>query len=300
MIEIAPNIAHALQTGQPVVALETCLIAHGLPYPTNFQVAMQCQDIIDQAGAHAATTGIVAGRPKVGLTEQEIHAFANRTGILKTNISNLAWVMTRQAWGATTVSATVKLANRVGIKIVVTGGIGGVHRQVEASFDISADLTVLAETPMIIVCSGAKSILDLPKTVEYLETAGVPLIGFGTDRFPAFYCRSSGITLDLCASTPQEVIQMSRVHWSIGNHSAIVVAVPIPQESEIPFSEIEEAISKALAKARQAHITGTRLTPFLLSEIEQATAGRSLDANVALLLNNAHVAAELAKAWSYT
>lgn len=298
MIEIASNIAHALQTGQPVVALETSLIAHGLPYPTNFRVAMQCQEVIHQAGAYAATIGIAAGRPKIGLTEQEIHAFANRTGVLKTSISNLAWVITRQAWGATTVSATVRLADRVGIKILATGGIGGVHRDVQASLDISADLPILAETPMIIVCSGAKSILDLPKTVEYLETAGVPIIGFRTEELPAFFSRSSGIALDLHVSTTQEVIQLSRAHWSMGNRSAIVVAVPIPSESEIPFREIEEALTQALKKAKHAHIMGARLTPFLLSEIEHATAGRSLDANVALLLNNAHVAAELAKAWS--
>jgi pseudouridine-5'-phosphate glycosidase len=298
LIELSPDIAYALQTGQPVVALETSVIANGLPQPVNLEVAMQCQDIIRRTGATAATIGIVAGRPKIGLTDQEIHAFAHRSGIIKTNISNLAWVITRQAWGATTVSATMKLASRVGIKIFATGGIGGVHRDAEKTFDISADLPVLAETPMMIICSGAKSILDLPKTFEYLETAGVPVIGFRTDQFPAFFCRSSGIFVDLSTSSSEEVVEICHTHWNTGNRSAVIVAVPIPPESEIPHAEIEGAISHALNKARQANISGTDLTPFLLSEIEQATAGRSLRANMALLLNNARVAAELANAWS--
>lgn len=298
MIHLAPPIAEALAAGQPVVALETAVIAHGLPHPINLEVAIRAQETIRQCGAHAATVGIVAGQPRIGLTETEIEVFARQKGIVKTNISNLAWVITRQAWGATTVSASLKLAHRIGIKVFATGGIGGVHRDVGKTFDISSDLTVLAETPMMVVCSGAKAILDVPKTFEYLETLGVPVIGYQIDQFPAFFSRTSGITLDMSASTPEEVIGISQAHWAAGNRSAVIVAVPIPQESEIPQTEIELALSQALAEAERVHISGKDITPFLLSQIEKVTAGRSLKANVALILNNVRVAAELSRTWA--
>lgn len=300
MIHLSPHIAQALRDGQPVVALETAVIAHGLPPPVNLELAVQSQETIRQHGAHAATIGIVAGRPMVGLTPEEIEVFARQTGIVKTNISNLAWVITRQAWGATTVSASLKLAHRIGIKVFATGGIGGVHRNVGETFDVSSDLTVLAETPMIAVCSGAKVILDLPKTFEHLETLGVPVIGYQTDQFPAFFSRTSGITLEMRASTPEEVIDISQAHWAAGNRSAVVVAVPVPPESEIHRAEMEAAVSQALAEAERTNTTGKDITPFLLSQIEKVTAGHSLKANVDLILNNVRVAAELSRVWTQT
>jgi len=298
LIYLSPHIAEALGTGQPVVALETAVVAHGLPHPINLELAIQAQEIIRQHGAHAATIGIVAGRPRVGLTPEEIEVFARQKGVVKTNISNLAWVITRQAWGATTVSASLKLAHRIGIKVLATGGIGGVHRNVEQTFDISSDLSVLAETPMMVVCSGAKAILDLPKTFEHLETLGVPVIGYQTDQFPAFFSRISGIALEMKASTLEEVIEVSQTHWAAGNRSGVIVAVPIPKESEIPQVQIEAAVSHALAEAERINIFGKDMTPFLLSEIEKVTAGRSLKANVDLILNNVRVAAELSQLWA--
>lgn len=300
MIDLAPHIAEALATGQPVVALESALIAHGLPQPINLELAVQAQEIIRQHGAHAATIGIVAGRPKIGLTEKEIEVFALQKGMVKTNISNLAWVITRQAWGATTVSASLKLAHHVGIKVLATGGLGGVHRDVGETFDISSDLTVLAETPIMVVCSGAKAILDLPKTFEYLETMGVPVIGYQTDQFPAFFSRMSGIRLEMSTSTLDQIIAVSQAHWAAGSRSAVVIAVPIPEESDIPQQEIEAALSHALAEAERASISGKAITPFVLSQIEKVTAGRSLKANVTLILNNVRVAAELSQAWVHS
>jgi pseudouridine-5'-phosphate glycosidase len=300
LIDLAPHIAEALATGQPVVALESALIAHGLPQPINLELAVQAQEIIRQHGAHAATIGIVAGRPKIGLTEKEIEVFALQKGMVKTNISNLAWVITRQAWGATTVSASLKLAHHVGIKVLATGGLGGVHRDVGETFDISSDLTVLAETPIMVVCSGAKAILDLPKTFEYLETMGVPVIGYQTDQFPAFFSRMSGIRLEMSTSTLDQIIAVSQAHWAAGSRSAVVIAVPIPEESDIPQQEIEAALSHALAEAERASISGKAITPFVLSQIEKVTAGRSLKANVTLILNNVRVAAELSQAWVHS
>jgi pseudouridine-5'-phosphate glycosidase len=298
LIHLSPHIAEALRDGQPVVALETAVIAHGLPQPVNLELAIQSQETIRQHGARAATIGIVAGRPKIGLTPEEIEVFARQTGIVKTNISNLAWVITRQAWGATTVSASLKLAHRMGIKDFATGGIGGVHRHVGETFDVSSDLTVLAETPMVVVCSGAKVILDLPKTFEHLETLGVPVIGYQTDQFPAFFSRTSGITLEMNASTPKEVMDISQAHWAAGNRSAVIVAVPVPPESEIHQVEIEAVVSQALAEAERLNISGKGVTPFLLSQIERVTAGRSLKANVDLILSNVCVAAELSRVWT--
>lgn len=299
-MHIAPHIARAVASGAPVVALETALIAHGLPPPFNLEVALQAEDLIRQGGAQPATIGVVAGRPTIGLTADEINLFANREGILKTNISNLAWTITRQAWGGTTVSATMKLAYRAGIRVLMTGGIGGVHRGVEKTWDISSDLPVLAETPMFVVCSGTKAILDVRKTFEYLETMGVPVIGYQTDQFPAFFSRTSGVKLDMMAATLEEAVRVGQTHWATGHHSAVIVAVPIPSEAEIPQPEVEAALSHALAEAEQAQVVGKALTPYLLSTIEKLTAGRSLRANVALLLHNAQVAAALSRTWANT
>jgi pseudouridine-5'-phosphate glycosidase len=293
MIHLAPSIAEALNTGKPIVALETAVIAHGLPPPINLEVALQLEEAIQAHGAAAATIGIVSGRPTIGLTRDEIEAFANRAGIVKTNLSNFAWVITRQAWGATTVSASLKLADRVGIKVLATGGIGGVHRDVAETWDVSSDLTVLAATPMIVVCSGAKAILDLPKTVEYLETLGVPVIGYETNEFPAFFARRSGINLEVTASSPEEAVKIAKAHWAADNGTAVVLTVPVPEEAELPHVEVEAALTEALAEADRSQISGKAMTPFLLSQMEKLTAGRSLKANVALLLNNAVVAAKV-------
>jgi pseudouridine-5'-phosphate glycosidase len=300
MIHIAPSIAEALSSRRPVVALETAVIAHGLPPPINLEVATRAEEIIHAQGAVAATVGIVAGRPTVGLTREEIEAFAKREGIVKTNLSNFAWAVTRQAWGATTVSASLKLAERAGIKVFATGGIGGVHRDAAQTWDVSSDLTVLADTPMLVVCAGVKSILDVPKTIEHLETLGVPVIGYETRSWPAFFTRNTGIKLEVTTSSPEEVVSIAQAHWSAGNTTAVLLAVPVPEEAEVPHSQVEAALTQALAEADRLRISGKAITPFLLSQMETLTAGRSLKANVALLLNNADVAAKVSCAMART
>lgn len=298
-VRIAEQVSRAISEQTPVVALESTVIAHGLPHPLNLKTALACEEAIRQRGVTPATIGIVDGVPTVGLSEDEISYFATGHApdgcrIEKVGLNNLAGVMLKRGWGATTVASTLQLAHGVGIRVFSTGGIGGVHRGAGKSFDISADLTALSETPLICVCAGAKAILDLPKTLEYLETLGVPIIGYHTEEFPAFYSRGSGLAVDIRVETPDEAVEIAERHWRMGSRTAVLVCVPIPGEFEIPVAEITAATEEAMARSAAHNVRGKALTPLLLLEMEKLTGGKTLDANRALLVNNAEVAALVA------
>jgi pseudouridylate synthase len=291
---LSPAIARAGVNGTATVALESTVIAHGLPAPHNLELARDCEAIVRAAGAEPATIGIVAGQTVIGLDDEQLRAMAARNDVAKVNLSNLAQVLTEAKWGATTVAASLCLAHRAGLRVFATGGIGGVHRGAGESFDISADLTALARFPLITVCAGAKAILDLPKTMEALETLGVPVVGYQTNELPAFYSRTSGINLDIRADTPAQIATLANTHWELGNTSAILVVNPVPEADEILAPEIADVIEESLAAAQQQSISGKAVTPFLLKRIAENTQGRSLQANLALLKNNARLAAEIA------
>jgi pseudouridine-5'-phosphate glycosidase len=298
-IRIGEHVKQALHERTPVVALESTVIAHGLPHPLNLETALACEEAIRHHGATPATIGIVDGIPTIGLSEDEISRFA--TGqtadgrrIEKVGLNNLAGVMMKRAWGATTVASTMRLAQAAGIRVFSTGGIGGVHRGGAESLDISADLTALGNTPLICVCAGAKAILDLPGTLEYLETLGVPVVGYRTEEFPAFYSRGSGFAVDVSVEGPDEAAEVAERHWRMGGHTAVLVCVPVPSEFEIPAAEIIVAADEAMARSASHHVRGKSVTPFLLSEMEKLTDGKTRTANRALLVNNAEVAALIA------
>jgi pseudouridine-5'-phosphate glycosidase len=291
---LSPSVARARMNNQAVVALESTVIAHGLPAPHNLELARDCERMVREHNAEPATIGIVAGQTVIGLDDAQLNEMAARRDVAKVNLSNLAQVLIEQRWGATTVAASLCLAQRAGLRVFATGGIGGVHRGASESFDISADLTALARFPLITVCAGAKAILDLPKTMEALETLGVPVVGYQTDELPAFYSRTSGLALDLRADSPAQVAMLARTHWELGSTSAILVVNPVPTADEIPAPEIADVIEEALAAANEQSISGKAVTPFLLKRIAEKTAGRSLQANLALLKNNARLAAEIA------
>lgn len=289
----APNHTNH-QMALPVVALESTVIAHGLPAPHNLTTAQDCEAAVRNAGARPATIAIFDGQPVIGLDEAQMRAIAESRDVAKVNLANLASVISAGRSGATTVAATLHLARRAGIHVFATGGIGGVHRGAAASFDISADLTALARYPLVVVCAGAKAILDLPKTLEVLETLGVPVVGYGTDELPAFYSRASGIRLDLRADAPAEVAALARTHWEYGGAGAVLVVAPVPAEDEIPAHEISGLIDEALAEAARQKISGKAVTPFLLAQIAERSDGRSLRANMSLLRHNARLAGEIA------
>lgn len=295
-LTIRPDVQAALEAGQPVVALETTIIAHGLPWPRNLECAQNLEHVIQQAGACPATIGLQAGQIKIGLSESELEHFAKADNIHKVSRRDLATMIASKQDGATTVAATMICAHLAGIKVFATGGMGGVHRGAEASFDISADLTELGRTPVTVVCAGAKSILDLPKTLEVLETQGVPVLGYGTDKLPAFYVRDSGLTLDGRLESAAEAAHIMRVREDLNLAGGMVIAVPIPEVQALPAQEVEAWIKQALAEAEQAGISGKAITPFLLQRIAGLSQGRALQANLALVENNARVAAEIAKA----
>jgi pseudouridine-5'-phosphate glycosidase len=277
-----------------VVALESTVIAHGLPAPQNLELAHACEAIVREQTAEPATIGLVAGQPVIGLEETQLQEMAVRRDVAKVNLANLAQTIVQKKWGATTVAASLCLAHRAGLEVFATGGIGGVHRGAQESFDISADLTALSRFPVITVCAGAKAILDLPKTLELLETLGVPVVGYQTDELPAFYSRTSGIQLDLRTDHPAQVVNLARTHWELGNSSAVLVVAPVPEADEVPADEMAEVIEEALSAATAQQISGKAVTPFLLARMAEKTAGRSLQANLALLKNNARLAAEIA------
>lgn len=298
-IRIVNDVKRALNERRSVVGLESTVIAHGLPRPFNLETALACEEAVRRSGVTPATIGIVDGVPTIGLNEDEISHFATGQSpdgrhIDKVSLNNLGALMLKRGWGATTVASTLRLAHAAGVRVFSTGGIGGVHRGVADSLDISADLTALGNTPLICVCAGAKAILDLPKTVEYLETLGVPIVGYRTEELPAFYSRTSGLAVDVRVETADEAAELARYHWRMGGCTAVLVCVAVPAEFEIPAAEIAVAVDEAMERATHQKIRGKGLTPFLLSEMEKLTEGKTLKANRALLVNNAEVAALIA------
>ncbi|HEU5370226.1 MAG TPA: pseudouridine-5'-phosphate glycosidase [Ktedonobacterales bacterium] len=296
----AEEVRVALADGRPVVALESTVIAHGLPYPTNIEAAQAMEDAIRSEGAVPATIGLLDGRIIVGLSLAQLERLGKpgSTPIAKVSRRDLAVVLAQRRPGATTVAGTLACAELAGIRFFATGGIGGVHRGAERTMDISADLPELARTPAVTVCAGAKSILDLALTLEYLETQSVPVIGFQTDDFPAFYARSSGYPVPHRAESAREVAAIAHTQWQTRLGGGILVTCPIPEEAAIESAEIEALTNDALAQADAQHITGQAVTPFLLSHIARATGGRSVAANLALLINNATWAGRFARAYA--
>jgi len=292
MLHPSNQVQQALREGRPVVALESTVISHGLPYPTNLETARRMEEIIRQHGAVPATIAVLAGKIRVGVTDAELEHLATAKGIRKTSRRDLPVVVARYGDGATTVAATATVAAWAGIEVFTTGGIGGVHR--DPPYDISNDMPTLASTSIAVVCSGAKAILDLRATLEWLETAGVPVIGYGTDEFPAFYTRQSGLPVDECVDSAQEAASIIRAGREMGLPGATLIAVPVPSADEVPWRKLHAAIEAALSEASARGIQGSASTPFLLRWITRATDGASLKANVSLLENNAAVAAQIA------
>ncbi|HHH41678.1 MAG TPA: pseudouridine-5'-phosphate glycosidase [Chloroflexi bacterium] len=278
----------------PTVALESALITHGLPRPTNLEVARRLEAAVRAEGAVPATVAILEGMAHVGLTPGQLERLAQEPNPVKVSLRDLPAILAQGRTGGTTVAATMHLAHRAGVQVFATGGIGGVHRG--HPDDVSADLPALASIPMVVVCAGAKAILDLPRTLERLETLGVPVVGYGTDTFPAFTSRSSGLPVSARADTPEEVAAMARARDRLGLRAALLVCVPIPEEAEWPWEEAQAEIEEAVAEAEARGVQGKDLTPFLLARLAERTGGRSLAANEALLLNNARVAARIARA----
>jgi pseudouridylate synthase len=287
-------VAHALAEGSPVIALETTLVTHGLPSPEGFDTALAMEDEVRGCGATPATIGVLRGAIRVGLAADEIAELAAAPAITKTNLSNLGAIVASGSPGSTTVAATMFAAHAVGIRVFATGGIGGVHRDVELSGDVSADLTALSRIPVAVVCAGAKAMLDLPRTIEMLETLGVPVFGLRTDTFPAFYRRSSGLPVDRRFESVAELARALRAHFDLKIGTGAVIGNPIPEAAEMPQTLYESALSTALREARDEGVRGRSVTPFLLERVRALTGGASLAANVALLRHNARVAAQLA------
>ena len=296
LLTFSPEVAAAMAAHRPVVALESTIIAHGMPYPQNVETARAVETIIRDLGAVPATIAIFAGRIHVGLTSDELEQLGKAPEVAKVSRRDLPHVLASGGIGATTVAATMIAAHLAGIRVFVTGGVGGVHRGAETSFDISADLLELAQTPVAVVCAGAKAILDLGLTLEFLETHGVPVVGYQTDRFPAFFTRDSGLPVDFRLDTPGEVARMLKLQWSLGYAGGVLLANPIPEASAMPKEAIDAIIGRALAEAEQQNITGKRVTPFLLERIQQLTGGASLAANIALVKHNARLGAQVALA----
>lgn len=292
-LEIRVPVREALSAGRPVVALESTVIAHGLPYPHNLELALEMEHILQGHGVTPATIGVLSGRACIGLTPAEIEHMATAEGIRKLSRRDMAPALAWGLDGATTVAGTLLLAHLAGIRVFCTGGIGGVHRS--HRYDVSGDLPALAETPMIVVCAGAKAILDLPATREWLETHAVPVLGYGTEEFPAFFTPRSGLGVDGMVQTPQEVVRIARCHWETGLRSAVLVVVPPPAEEALAPETAEAAVAQALREAEERGVHGSALTPFVLDRLVEITAGASLRANLALLRRNVHVAAQIAQ-----
>ena len=297
-LDIAPEVKAALNEGRPVVALESTIISHGMPYPQNVETALAVEKIIRDNGAIPATIAIIGGRLKAGLSAEEIEYFGKKgTAIHKASRRDLAVLCARGEDGATTVTTTMIIAHMAGIKVFATGGIGGVHRGAETTMDISADMEELGQTPVMVVCAGAKSILDLGLTLEYLETKGVPVIGYGTEELPAFYTRQSGFGVDYRIDTPEELAAAFKAGVEMGMKSGMLVTNPIPEEFAMPKAVIDAAINQAIAEAEQQGIKGKETTPFLLARVAELTGGDSLASNIQLVFNNAKVAAQTAAAY---
>jgi pseudouridine-5'-phosphate glycosidase len=296
-IEMHPIIQKALDEKKAVVALESTIISHGMPYPENVAMALKVEQIIKAEGAVPATIAIIDGVIKVGLTEDEIKYLAQKKDVLKVSKRDFGYCVSQKRTGATTVSGTMLVANMAGIKVFATGGIGGVHRGAELSFDISRDLEELAELDVAVICAGAKSILDLGLTLEYLETKGVELIGYQTKELPAFYSRESGFDLEIKLDSPKEIADLMEAKWSLGIKGGMVIANPIPKAFSQDAKMMDQVISKALEEARLNGIKGKDTTPFLLAKVKELTKGVSLEANLELVYNNARLAAQIAKSY---
>ncbi len=294
-LDVSPEVAEALAAGKPVVALESTIISHGMPYPRNVETALLVEQTIRENGAVPATIAIIGGRLKAGLSKDEIEYLGKAgTKVAKASRRDIAVLVARKADGATTVTTTMMIAHMAGISIFATGGIGGVHRGAEVTMDISADLEELGNTPVMVVCAGAKSILDLGLTLEYLETKGVPVIGYGTDELPAFYTRHSGFGVDYRADSPEELAAMFKAQRGLGLKGGMLVTNPIPEEYSMDKAVIDAAIDQAIKEASEKGIKGKETTPFLLAKVVELTGGDSLDSNIALVLNNARLAAKTA------
>ena len=297
-LDVNPEVAAAIAAGKPVVALESTIISHGMPYPQNVETALNVERIIRENGAVPATIAIIGGRLKAGLTAQEIEYFGKKgQAITKASRRDLAVLCARGEDGATTVTTTMIIAHMAGIKIFATGGIGGVHRGAETTMDISADLEELGQTPVMVVCAGAKSILDLGLTLEYLETKGVPVIGFGTKELPAFYTRTSGFQVDYRIDTPEELAKVFKAQHELGMKGGMLVTNPIPEEYAMPLDTINAAIDQAISECNAKGIHGKETTPFLLARVAELTGGNSLASNIRLVYNNAKIAAQTAVAY---
>ena len=294
-LDILPEVAQALKDGKPVVALESTIISHGMPYPQNVETALNVERIVRENGAVPATIAIIGGRLKAGLSPEEIEYFGKKgTAIAKASRRDLAMLCARGEDGATTVTTTMMIAHMAGIKIFATGGIGGVHRGAETTMDISADLEELAQTPVMVVCAGAKSILDLGLTLEYLETKGVPVLGYGTKELPAFYTRQSGFEVDYRVDTPEELAKAFKTQQTLGLKGGMLVTNPIEPQYAMPLDVINKAIDQAIAESVEKGIQGKQTTPFLLARVAELTGGDSLASNIRLVYNNARLAAQVA------
>ena len=294
-LDLSPEVAEALRTGKPVVALESTIISHGMPYPQNVETALKVENAIRENGAVPATIAVIGGRLKAGLTPEEIEYLGKKgRGVAKASRRDLPVLVAQGKDGATTVTTTMIIAALAGIKVFATGGVGGVHRGAETTMDISADLEELAQTPVMVICAGAKSILDLGLTLEYLETKGVPVIGYGTEELPAFYTRKSGFKVDYRLDTPEELAAAFRAKLEMGLKGGMLVTNPIPEEYSMDPDRINAAIDQAVAEAKEQGIQGKETTPFLLARIKDLTGGDSLASNIQLVLNNARLAARTA------
>ena len=294
-LSFSPSVLQALINGSPVVALESTIISHGMPYPDNFKTARRVEETIRSHGAEPATIAIIAGRPTIGLTESQMELIAKKGhGVAKVSRRDLAWAIANQLDGATTVSGTMMLAHMAGIKVFVTGGIGGVHRGGEVSMDVSADLTELGRTPVCVVCAGIKSILDIQRTLEVLETQGVGICGYQTDEVPAFFTPRSGFKAPMRAEDPAQVARTLAAGEVLGVTSGFVLAVPIPPDQAADGELVESATAKALQEAEARGVKGSQVTPFVLERVSSITGGKSLTANINLILNNAKVGARVA------
>ncbi len=298
MIKISKEVQEALKNNIPVVALESTIISHGMPYPKNVETALNVEKIIREKGCVPATIGIIEGTPIVGMSPEEIELFGKTPGILKASRRDLPVIMSKKLWGATTVTTTMIFASLAGIEVFVTGGIGGVHRGAETSFDISADLQELGKTNVTVVCAGAKAILDLPLTLEYLETFGVPVLGYKSENLGGFYSKDSGLKLDYKMESAKEIAEAIYYKRALKLDGGILVSNPIPEAYSIPNEIINVYINKALEEAKKLNIKGKDVTPFLLKAITDATEGKSLEANIQLVYNNARVGSDIAKEYN--
>jgi len=297
-LEIHPEVQQALADGKPVVSLESTIIAHGMPFPQNINTAIEVEQIVREHGAVPATIAIINGKCHVGLNKNQLEHFASAKKIWKASLSDLPFVVTKNLSGATTVAATMRIASMAGIKIFVTGGIGGVHRNAQQTMDVSADLTEMENTSVAVISAGIKSILDIGLTLEYLETKGIPVVTFEQDEFPSFYSRKSGFLSPLRLNTPEDIANMIKTKWELGLEGSVLIACPVPSTQEIDTDEMERYIQDALKAADDNKITGKDVTPYLLKYISEHTNGESLEANIALIKNNAGLGAEIAVAYA--